>query len=126
MDDDEVVDAAHSVDGDADEAHHNGDENEHKHPLLRALQRFPGRQIVQTSQELRMLCVRVTYRDGQLIRQKVEVDKWNGCGWLMSTCGLKLFERRHEVMLLEDFPVNSPETRVIRVRAMLIQDISEM
>ena len=45
MDDDEVVDAAHSVDGDADEAHHNGDENEHKHPLLRALQRFPGRQI---------------------------------------------------------------------------------
>ena len=70
--------------------------------------------------------VRVTYRDGQLIRQKVEVDKWNGCGWLMSTCGLKLFERRHEVMLLEDFPVNSPETRVIRVRAMLIQDISEI
>ena len=63
---------------------------------------------------------------GQLIRQKVEVDKWNGCGWLMSTCGLKLFERRHEVMLLEDFPVNPPETRVIRVRAMLIQDISEM
>ena len=45
MDDDEVVDAAHSVDGDADEAHHNGDENEHKHPLLRALQRFPGRQF---------------------------------------------------------------------------------
>ena len=45
MDDDEVDDAAHSVDDDADEAHHNGDENEHKHPLLRALQRFPGRQF---------------------------------------------------------------------------------
>ena len=59
----------HSVDGDADEAHHDGDENEHKHPLLRALQRFPGRQIgplVQTSQELQMLCIKVTYRDGQL------------------------------------------------------------
>ena len=45
MDDDEVDDAAHSVDDDADEAHHNGDENQHQHPLLRALQRFPGRQI---------------------------------------------------------------------------------
>ena len=68
MDDDEVDDAAHSVDDDADEAHHNGDENEHKHPLLRALQRFPGGQIgplVQTSQELQMLC-QFTYRDGQL------------------------------------------------------------
>ena len=60
VDDEEVDEAAHNVDDDADEAHHNGDENEHKHPLLRALQRFPGRQIVQTSQELRMLCVRVT------------------------------------------------------------------
>ena len=45
--------------------------------------------------------------------------------WLMTTCGLKLFERRHEVMLLEDFPVSQPVTRMIGVRTMLMQDISE-
>ena len=45
MDDEEVDEAAHNVDDDAGEAHHNGDENEHKHPLLRAVQRFPGRQF---------------------------------------------------------------------------------
>ena len=45
--------------------------------------------------------------------------------WLMTTCGLKLFERRHEVMLLEDFPVSQPVTRVIGVKTMLMQDMSE-